>query len=81
MIQTQENGEKPHFGPDLDPLSSNSKTKTSSSDIVPIYHPMKFKEKLVNQTCENRKKPNSGPNFGPFGPNLDLNYFFGFHFY
>ena len=24
MIQTQENGEKPHFGPDLSPLSPNS---------------------------------------------------------
>ena len=24
MIQTQENGEKPHFGPDLVPLSPNS---------------------------------------------------------
>ena len=24
LIQTQENGEKPHFGSDLDPLGSNS---------------------------------------------------------
>ena len=24
MIQTQENGEKPNFGPDLDPLGPNS---------------------------------------------------------
>ena len=24
MIQTQENGEKPHFGPDLGPLGPNS---------------------------------------------------------
>ena len=24
MIQTQENGEKSHFGPDLGPLGSNS---------------------------------------------------------
>ena len=34
-------------------------------DIVPSYHPMQFKGKLMNQTWENGKKPNFGPEFGP----------------
>ena len=34
-------------------------------DIVPSYHPIKFKGKLMNQFWENGKTPNFGPNFGP----------------
>ena len=33
-------------------------------DIVPSYHPMKFKGKLMNQTRENCKRPYFGLDFG-----------------
>ena len=41
-------------------------------DIVPSYHPIWFKQKLMNQTQENSRKLNFGPACGPFGPNLGL---------
>ena len=48
-------------------------------DIVPSYHHVHFKEKLMNQTWEHSKQPNFGPNFGLFDPNLGLqNFFRGF---
>ena len=34
-------------------------------DIVPSYHPLQFKGKLINQTLENGKKTNFRPKFGP----------------
>ena len=56
MTQTQENGKKHHFRPDLDPLDPNSGRQfffIKLLDIVPSYHSMQFKGKLINQTCEN----------------------------
>ena len=41
MIQTQENGEKPHFGPDLGPLGPNSGLQIilqESGSAVTRYH-------------------------------------------
>ena len=41
MIQLQENGEKPHFGPDLDLLGSNSGHQTFLKNLallVTRYH-------------------------------------------
>ena len=45
-------------------------------DIVPSYHYMQFKEKLMNQTWENGKKTNFRPDLGFFGPNLGPQFFF-----
>ena len=49
-------------------------------DIVPSYHPMQFKGKLMNQTWGKSKKPNFGPNFGLFWPKFGLpkNFLVGF---
>ena len=47
VVQTQENGEKPHFGPDLD---HQFFLQSFQLDIVSSYHPMQFRGKLVNQT-------------------------------
>ena len=44
-------------------------------DIVPSYHPMQFKGKLMKQIGQNDKKPNFRSNFGPFGSNLGLQTF------
>ena len=38
MIQTPENGKKPHFGPDLCPLGLYSKIFKNLSPPVSIYH-------------------------------------------
>ena len=40
--------------------------------MIPSYHPIQFKGKLINQTGENEKKnqTNFRPNFGLFGQNL-----------
>ena len=49
-------------------------------DIVPSYHPMQFKGKLMNQTRENKEKLNFGSDFGLFDPNLgSKNFFVGFN--
>ena len=45
MIQTQENGKKRHLDPNFD--QQNFFTKLV--DIVPSYHSMQFKRKLMNQ--------------------------------
>ena len=56
MIQTQENGKKSHFVPDLGPLGPNSDRQNffielvRQLDIVPSYHPLKCEEKRINQT-------------------------------
>ena len=61
MIQTQENGEKPHFGPDLVPLSPNSghhffffpppKNRLwQLLDIMVSYHQVKYQKKLMIQS-------------------------------
>ena len=39
-------------------------------DIVPSYHSIQFKGKLMNQTWENHKKPNFKSKFHLFDPNL-----------
>ena len=39
-------------------------------DIVPRYHPIQFKGKLMNQPWENGEKPNFEPPLAQFGPNL-----------
>ena len=47
-------------------------------DIVPSYHPMQFKGKLMNQTRENyKKKLISGPISGPHL--CHKNFFRGFY--
>ena len=82
MIQTQENGKKSHFVPDLGPLGPNSDRQNffielvRQLDFVPSYHPMKCEEKRINQTWENSKKPNFGLRLGSFGPNLASKLFF-----
>ena len=53
MTQTQENGEKPHFGPDLDTLDPNSGRQFvfskiwfgQSLDIMVRYHHAKYLKK------------------------------------
>ena len=57
MIQTQENGKKPHFGPDLGTLGSNSRRQNlfpkiwlcQSLDMV-SYHHAKYQKKLMFQS-------------------------------
>ena len=59
MIQTQENGEKSHFGPDLGPLGPNSAAIFSflikiwlrqSLDIMVSYHDIQYQKKLMIQS-------------------------------
>ena len=53
MTQTQENGEKPHFGPDSDTLDPNSGRQFvvskiwfgQSLDIMVSYHHVKYQKK------------------------------------
>ena len=52
MIQTQENGAKPHFCPGSRPLGRN----LSRHFFVPSYHRMQFQGKSMIQTHENCKK-------------------------
>ena len=55
IIQTQENGEKPNFGPDLGPLDPNSDCQKfcskiwfhQSLDIMVRYHPVQYQKKLM----------------------------------
>ena len=57
MIQTQENREKTHFGPDFGPLSPNSGRQIffskiwlcQSLDIIVSYNYVKYQKKLVIQ--------------------------------
>ena len=61
MIQTQENGEKPHFGPDLGPLGPNSGHQKffsniwlgQSLDIMFSYYHAQCQKKLTIQSREN----------------------------
>ena len=62
------------FGPNFGP--PNFFAGFSSTSIVPRYHLIPFKRKLMNQTWENGQKTNIRPDFGPFGPNVDLQTFF-----
>ena len=51
MAQTLKNGKKTHFRPDLDQIRVAELFFTKLVvDIVPSYHPMQFKGKLINQT-------------------------------
>ena len=58
MIQTQEKGEKLHFGPDLGPLGPNSAVNFFSSkiwlrqslDIMFSYRHVKYQNKLMIQS-------------------------------
>ena len=79
MIQTQENGKRPHFGPDLGPLSPNSGHHFFLIKLL-FRHCCQLSsyviQKRVNQTWENCKKPNFGSNFGLFSPNLVPSNFF-----
>ena len=58
MIQTQENGEKPHFGPDLGTLGPNSSHQNffskiwfrQSLDIMVSYHRVQYTKKLMIQS-------------------------------
>ena len=54
IIQTQENGEKRCFTPDLGPLDPSSGSQIFFMKLVvgiaPSYHSMQFKGKLINQT-------------------------------
>ena len=53
MIQTQKNGEKPHFGPPLDPLDSNLDRQIffsklwlrQSLDVMVSYHHVQYQKK------------------------------------
>ena len=64
MIQTQENGEKPHFGPDFWAQWSEIRTDKffkkiwlrQSLDIMVNYHHAKYQDKLKIQSWENLVK-------------------------
>ena len=54
IIQTQENGEKPHLGPDLGPLDANSGRQffskiwlCQSLDIMVKYNHVKYQKKVM----------------------------------
>ena len=55
MIQTQENGKKPHFGPDLGTLSPSASRQfffseiclRQSLDIMVSYHHAQYQKKLT----------------------------------
>ena len=61
MIQTQLNGEKTHFVPDLGPLGPNSSRHFFSSkiwlcwslDIMVKYHHVQYQKKTMIQSLEN----------------------------
>ena len=57
MIKTQENGEKPHFGPNLGPLGPNWGRRNffkiwlrQSLDIMVSYHHVQYQKKLMIQS-------------------------------
>ena len=57
MIQTQENGKKPHFGPDLGPLGPNLSHEVYFSKIwlgyglnMVSYHHVQYQKKLMIQS-------------------------------
>ena len=56
MIQTQENGKKPHFGPNLGPLDPNSGRQILFSkiwlslDIMISQHDVQYQKKLMIQS-------------------------------
>ena len=50
-------------------------------DIVPSYHPMQFKGKLMKQIGQNDKKPNFRPNFGRLWPDSNCQFFLFFFFF
>ena len=64
------------FGPNLGPQFFLRVYLYYYLDIVPSYHRMQFKGKLIKQTWENGKKANFEPDFGPFWPNLGPKIFF-----
>ena len=62
MIQNKENGEKPHFGPDLGLLAPNSYRQIfffwkiwlcQSLDIMVNYHYVLYQKKLIIQSWKN----------------------------
>ena len=59
MNQTSKNVEKPNFGPDFGPFGPNLGSQRVFLLVLPLlvitycsrlYHPIKFKGKLMNQT-------------------------------
>ena len=58
MIQTQENGKKPNFGPNLSPLNRNSSRQfffakillRQSLDIMVSYHHVQYHKKLMRSS-------------------------------
>ena len=57
--QTLKNDKKPNFGPHFDPFGPDSPPASQifsqvltplELDIVPSYHPIQFKEKLMKRT-------------------------------
>ena len=71
--------QKPNLGPNFGP-NNFLQLLTLLVDIIPSYHPMQFKEKLMSQIWENHKKPNFGPDFSLSGPNWGPHFFFFFFF-
>ena len=61
MIQTKENGQNVHFGPDLGPLGPSSSCQffppkiwlCQSIDIMVSYHHVPYQKKLMTQSWEN----------------------------
>ena len=68
MNLTEENGEKPNFGPNFGPYPNFYLYQIL--DIVASYHCIQFQEKLLFQTQENGKKSHFGPDLGLLGLNL-----------
>ena len=81
LHQISEDGKKANFGPNFGLSDQDLGCQIFFSGfylcqylhIIPSYHPMQFKRKLINQTCEYGKKPNFGSNCSP---NLDPQFFF-----
>ena len=56
---------KAHFESNFGPPNFFPRVLPLLIDIVPSYHSMQFKRKLMNQTLENSNKSNFGPKFRP----------------
>ena len=85
MNQTWKNDKKPNIGPDFGPFVSNLdhpffffflQVLLLLLNIVPSYHRMQYKGKLMNKTWKNDKKPNFRPDFSRFWPQFGPPKFF-----
>ena len=84
MIFSQENDQKPRFGPVLGPFAPILGREIFFQhfahhyllDIMVLYHNMQNQRNLMIFSRENDQKPCFGPVLGPFGPILGQDIFF-----